>query len=132
MSYLNKENNASYGFLAPNIDADEGLKQELTFPTRRIGSSAFTSNALSLDVVDDLTIRTFATEVAANSTLTIKAAPHLNIGARLVLKFTFGATKKDITVKTGTTTDCVLVGVNSETVTYELIWTGSAWLHLNA
>ncbi len=129
---FNIDSNASYNFVAPNITADEDLKVELTFPTRRLGASAFTANALTLAVTDDLTIRTFATEVAAAATLTVEAASHLNVGARLLLKFTFGSTKYDITVKTGSTTDCVLTGVASTTVTYELVWTGTAWLHLNA
>lgn len=132
MSYYNKDNNAMYNYVAPSIEADEDAVIELTFPTRRIGASAFTSDALTLEVNDDLTIRTFATEVAAGATLTITPASHLNVGARCILQFTFGSTKYDITVKTGNTTDAVLVGVVSKTVTYELVWSGTAWIHLNA
>lgn len=132
MNCINIESNASYNYVAPNITADADLKIELTFPTRRAGASAFTSNALTLAVTDDLTIRTFATEVAAAAALTVEVAAHVNVGARMILRHTFGATKYDITVKTGNNSDCVLTGVASTAVNYELMWTGTAWMHLNA
>ena len=127
--FINKDNRSSYNFKAPAIAGDADTSKEIFFPTQKAASAVFTENALSYNVEHDVTVLTFATPVAAASTLTL-VAKDINVGARLICQFTFGGTKYDITVKTGEDTDATLAGVQSKTVGYELVWNGTKWIKI--
>ncbi len=128
--YLNKETNASYNFVAPNISEDENKKVEEVFPTSEKKDVTLSSNAAEVTVKRTITIIDLGSDnLAAAATLTLKPDSNLPIGAKVYVKWKNGGTKYDVTIKQDSnTTVGTGVGVASTTVTKEVIWTGSSWL----
>lgn len=128
--YLNKETNASYGFVAPKISEDENKKVEEVFPTSEKKDVTLSSNAAEVTVKRTLTIVDLGNDnLAAGATLTLEPDSKLPMGAKVYVKWKNGSTKYDVTIKQdSSTTVGTGVGVASTTVTKEVIWTGSSWL----
>jgi hypothetical protein len=127
--YINKNNGASYGFVAPEIEADTDKDTKVVFPTFETQTPTLSSNAATVDVVRTTTVVDLgSTALAAAATLTAKADSNLPAGSRLMVKWANGGTKYDVTLKLNASTTCAtLTGVASTTVCYELVWTGTAW-----
>lgn len=127
--FINKKTGASYGFVAPEIAADAYKDIQVVFPTFETLKPTLSSNAASVDVVRTTTIVDLgSTALAAAATLTAVADGKLPAGARLMVKWTNGGTKYDVTLKKDADTTCAtLTGVASTTVCYELVWTGETW-----
>jgi hypothetical protein len=127
--YNNHSNGASYGFKAPNIAEDAGRQIEVMFPTFEKLTPTLSSNAASVVVKRTHTLVDLgSTALAAAATLTAAADDNLPAGSRLMVKWTNGGTKYDVTLKLNATTTCAtLTGIASTTVCYELVWTGTAW-----
>lgn len=127
--FINKKNGASYGFVAPEIEADNGKKIEVQFPTFGILTPTISSNKAEVKVERTTTVVDLgSTALAAATTVVATPGDNLPAGARLMVKWANGGTKYDVTLKKDADTTCAtLTGIASTTVCYELVWTGTAW-----
>ena len=127
--FINKKNGASYGFVAPEIEADNGKKIEVQFPTFGILTPTISSNKAEVKVERTTTVVDLgSTALAAATTVVATPSANLPAGARLMVKWANGGTKYDVTLKKDADTTCAtLTGIASTTVCYELVWTGTAW-----
>ena len=129
--FFRKETNASYSFVAPNIEKDADKKVEVVFPTAELVEPTLNSNAAEVKVERDTTIVDLGTlEAAANLTLT--PGDSLNIGAKVVVKAASDGTASDVTVKqdADTTVDTIS-GTANTTKAKQYMWTGSAWIAIS-
>lgn len=131
MSYIRKETNASYNFVAPNIEKDADKKMEVVFPTAELVEPTLSSNAAEVKVERDTTIVDLGTlEAAANLTLT--PGDSLNIGAKVVVKAASDGTARAVTVKRdASTTVDTISGTANTTKAKQYMWTGSAWIAIS-
>lgn len=127
--FINKKTGASYGFEAPEIESDRNKDVQVPFPTFETLTPTLSSNAASVDVVRTTTLVDLgSSDLAAAATITAVAGGKLPAGARLMVKWTNGGTKYDVTLKKDADTTCAtLTGVASTTVCYEVVWTGTTW-----
>lgn len=129
--YFRKETNASYNFVAPDIEKDADKKVEMVFPTSELAEPVLESNAAEVKVERDTTIVDLGTLEAA-ATLTITPGDSLNIGAKVVVKAASDGTARAVTVKqdADTTVD-IFSGTANTTKAKQYMWTGSAWIAIS-
>lgn len=129
--FFRKETNASYNFVAPNIEKDTDKKVEVVFPTAELVEPTLSSNAAEVKVERDTTIVDLGTLEAA-ATLTLTPGDSLNIGAKVVVKAASDGTARDVTVKqdAATTVDTIS-GTADTTKAKQYMWTGSAWIAIS-
>ena len=129
--FFRKETNASYNFVAPNIEKDADKKVEVVFPTAELVEPTLSSNAAEVKVERDPTICDLGTlDAAANLTLT--PGDSLNSGAKVVVKAASDGTARAVTVKqdAATTVDTIS-GTANTTKAKQYMWTGSAWIAIS-
>ena len=129
--YFRKETNASYNFVAPNIEKDADKKVEVVFPTAEFVEPTLSSNAAKVKVERDTTIVDLGTLEAA-ATLTLTPGASLNIGAKVVVKAASDGTARAVTVKrdAATTVDTIS-GTANTTKAKQYMWTGSTWIAIS-
>ncbi len=129
--FFRKETNASYNFVAPNIEKDADKKVEVVFPTVELVEPTLSSNAAEVKVERDTTIVNLDTLEAA-ATLTLTPGNSLNIGAKVVVKAASDGTARAVTVKqdAATTVDTIS-GTANTTKAKQYMWTGSAWIAIS-
>lgn len=129
--FFRKETNASYNFVAPNIEKDADKKVEVVFPTAELVEPSLSSNAAEVKVERDTTIVDLGTLEAA-AALTLTPGDSLNIGAKVVVKAASDGTARDVTVKqdAATTVDTIS-GTANTTKAKQYMWTGSAWIAIS-
>lgn len=129
--FINKKTGASYGFVAPEIEADKGKKIEVPFPTFGILTPTISSNKAEVTVERTTTLVDLgSTALAAATDVNVTNGANLPAGARLMVKFTCGESTDavfNVKVNLAGETCAELKGVAKETVCYELVWTGSTW-----
>lgn len=127
--FINKKTGTSYGFVAPEIEADNGKDVKVQFPTFGTQIAEVESNEASVTVERTTTLVEVGEEkLTAATTLTATPGDKLPAGARLMVKWINGETKYDVSLKKDADTTCAkLAGVANATVCYELVWTGSTW-----
>ena len=88
------------------------------------------ANAETVEVERTTTIVDLGSDnLSAAATLTLTPGDGLPAGAEVLVKWSNGSTKYDVTVKKdASTTVGTLVGVANTTVTKRLVWSGRAWL----
>lgn len=129
--WINKKNNASYNFKAPEIEGDAGKKTEVMFPTVEKTSPTLSSNAATVKVERDTTIVDLGS-LSAAATLTLTPGDNLGAGAKVVVKSTSDGTARNVTVKKdASTTVGTIAGTASTTVAKIVVWDGSAWILCN-
>ena len=129
--FFRKETNASYNFVAPNIEKDADKKVEVVFPTAELVEPTLSSNAAEVKVERDTTIVDLGTLEAATN-LTLTPGDSLNIGAKVVVKAASDGTARAVTVKqdAATTVDTIS-GTANTTTAKQYMWTGSAWIAIS-
>lgn len=130
MATINKENNASYGMVAPYIEDDAGKKTEMVFPTAEAVSVTLTANAASVAVRRDTTIVKLGTLAAAATVTLVPEPKNLNIGSKVMVNWTSDSTGRNVSVKVGNDTIATLTGTASTTVTKQLVWDGNTFIVL--
>ena len=125
--YYRKESNASYNFVAPNIEKDADQKVEVVFPTSELVEPTLSSNAATVKVERSTTIIDLGT-LSAAATITLEPGNDLAVGSIVVVKSTSDSTARAVTVKKGDDTVASISGVQSATVVKQLMWTGSTWV----
>ena len=128
MNAINTKDNASYNFVAPDIESDAGKKTEMMFPTAEVVEPTISSNKAEAAVRREKTIMKLGTLAAACELTLAPEAANLNVGAVVAVSWTNGSTKYDVTVKVGDTTVATLTGIASTTVTKQLLWDGTGFL----
>lgn len=129
--YIKKETNASYNFVAPNIEKDADKKVEVYFPTSEFVEPTLSSNAAEVVVERDTTVIDLGTLEAA-ATLTLTPGESLNIGARVVVKAASDGTARALTVKKDAdTTVATVSGTASTAKVKQFVWTGTAWIMID-
>lgn len=128
--YINKDNNSSYGFEAPDIPGDTSKKVSVKFPTSEKVTPAITSNKASVDINRQETIIDLGSVTAAQELTLVPAAANLNVGARVIVSWTSDTTARAVTVKVGSDTVATLSGVQSAKANKQLVWDGSSFLAL--
>ena len=128
--WLDKETNASYNFTAPKIAGNANEQVNVMFPTVAVKSPTLSSNAATVEIECAKTIVDLgADNLAAAATLTLTPGENIQPGDEVLVKWSNGGTKYDVTVKKdAATTVGTLVGVANTTVTKRAVWSGSAWL----
>lgn len=130
MATINKENNASYGMVAPYIEDDADKKTEMVFPTAEAVSVTLTANAASVAVRRDTTIVKLGTLAAAATVTLVPEPKNLNIGSKVMVNWTSDSTGRNVSVKVGNDTIATLTGTASTTVTKQLVWDGNTFIVL--
>ena len=129
--YFKKETNASYNFVAPDIEKDADKKVEVVFPTSELVQPTLSSHAATVKVERENTIIDLGTMDGA-TTLTITPGNSLNIGARVVVKAASDGTARALTVKKDAdTTVATVSGTASTTKVKQFVWTGTAWIMID-
>ena len=129
--YIKKETNASYNFVAPNIEKDADKKVEVVFPTSEQVQPALSSHAATVNVERENTIVDLGTMDGA-TILTITPGNSLNIGARVIVKAASDGTARALTVKKDAdTTVATVSGTASTTKVKQFVWTGDAWIMID-
>lgn len=128
--YLNKETNASYNFVAPNISEDENKKVEVAFPTSEKKDVTLSANKAEVDIKRNITIVDLGSDALTTAAVvTLIPDSQLPIGAKVYVKWTNGTAAVGVNVKKDSSAAAVnLPGAASSTVTRELLWTGTDWL----
>lgn len=127
--FINMNQNASYGFKAPNIAADADKKVEVVFPTHE--AQAPTAGAtIAVNINRQVTTMDLGT-LAAAATLNATIGESVERGAILHLKAKSDGTARDITFGTGFTSPN-LAGVISKTKVQSFIYDGTAFLPMGA
>lgn len=130
MTWTRRDGRASYNFIAPDIEEDEGKSIEVVFPTTDKKDVTLVSNAAEVNIRRNLTLLSLGSLTAA-ATLTLKADAGLTAGSRVVVTWESDDTARNITIKTdASTTACTLAGTISTKVTKEMIWNGATFLAL--
>lgn len=131
--WINKTNGASYNFVAPGIESDTEQRVEVIFPTYAAQSLTIASNKALANIERTHELITVgAAALEADCTLTATPAVELPAGSVMVVRFSCGATKYDMTVKkSASDTGVKLTGVASSTVAKQLLWDGSNWIVLS-
>lgn len=129
--FFRKETNASYNFVAPNIEKDADKKVEVVFPTAELVEPTLSSNAAEVKVERDTTVIDLGT-LSAAATLTLTPGDSLNVGAKVIVKATSDGTARNVTVKqdADTTVDTIS-GTASTTKARQYVWTGTAWIAIS-
>lgn len=130
MATINKENNASYGMVAPDIEDDADKKTEMVFPTAEAVSVTLTANAASVAVRRETTIVKLGTLAAAATVTLVPEPKNLNIGSKVMVNWTSDSTGRNVSVKVGNDTIATLTGTASTTVTKQLVWDGNTFIVL--
>ncbi len=126
--WINKNNDASYNFKAPEITEDASKKVEVIFPTAEKVSPTLSSNATTVQVERETTIVDLGT-LSAAATLTLTAGANLGVGAKVVVKSTSDSSARNVTVKKdASTTVGTISGTASTTVAKIVVWDGSSWI----
>lgn len=129
--YIEKETNASYGFVAPKIEKDADKKIEVVFPTSELVEPELDSNAAEVKVERDTTIVDMGT-LSAAATLTLTPGESLNVGAKVVVKAASDGTARALTVKKDAgTTVATVSGTASTTKVKQFVWTGITWIMID-
>ena len=129
--FFSKKTNASYNFVAPEIEKDADKKVEVVFPTAELVEPTLSSNAAEVKVERDTTIVDLGTLEAA-ATLTLTPGNSLNIGAKVVVKSASDGTARAVTVKQdASTTVDTISGTANTTKAKQYMWTGSAWIAIS-
>lgn len=129
--FINKKSGASYGFVAPEIEADNGKDVKVPFPTFGILTPTISRNKAEVTVERTTTLVDLGSRALAAATdVDVTNGANLPAGARLMVKFTCGESTDavfNVKVNLAGETCAELKGVAKETVCYELVWTGSTW-----
>lgn len=127
---MNRNQNASYNFKAPEIQEDADKVVETIFPTQENKAVTLSSNAAEVTVNRSTTFVDLGSEALdAAATLTLTPGKNMQVGDRVLVKWVNIGTKYDVTIKKdASTTIGTLVGVQSKTVVKEVVWDGSTWL----
>lgn len=128
MNPINMKNNASYNFMAPDIDDDADQKVEVIFPTSEAVTPSISSNKAAVKVRRQKTIVKLGSLSAATELDLEPEAANLNVGAVVIVSWTSDGTARNITVKVGTDTVATLSGTASTKVTKQLVWDGESFL----
>ena len=124
--YINKETNASYNFVAPDIQKDAGKKVMLTFPTAELVTPAVSDNIAEVTVERSITIIDLG-NLAADTDLIITTGNSIKIGDRMIVKVSCGENNLNVNLQFGEETISVEYPAG-ETVAREFVWTGDAWI----
>ena len=128
MNPINMKNNASYNFMAPDIEDDVDKKVEVIFPTGEAVTPSISSNKAKVKVRRQITSIKLGTLSAATE-LDLEPEPaNLNVGAVLIVSWTSDGTARNITVKVGDDTVATLAGTASTKVNKQLVWDGESFL----
>ena len=128
MNPINMKNNASYNFMAPDIEDDADKKVEVIFPTGEAVTPSISSNKAKVKVRRQITSIKLGTLSAATE-LDLEPEPaNLNVGAVLIVSWTSDGTARNITVKVGDDTVATLAGTASTNVNKQLVWDGESFL----
>lgn len=125
--YINKNNNASYNFVAPEIEEDAGKTVEVPFPTVGVSSPTIAEDAATVKVAH-------MKEIVSLGTLTAKPAVTLMpagiaAGAEVIMSWTEPSTAVGIDIKQGSDTLYSTVkGSNSGKMAVRLVWDGSTFV----
>lgn len=128
MNPINMKNNASYNFVAPDIDDDADKKIEPVFPTSEAATPAISSNEATVKARRQKTIIKLGTLSAATTVKLEPEAKNLNVGAVVIVSWTSDGTARNITVKVGSDTVATLAGTASTQVNKQLVWDGETFL----
>lgn len=128
MNPINKKNNASYNFVAPDIDDDADKKIEPVFPTSEAVTPEISSNKATVKVRRQKTIIKLDTLSAATTVELEPSAENLNVGAAVIVSWTSDGTARNITVKIDSDTVATLAGTASTKVNKQLVWDGETFL----
>ncbi|HQL71206.1 MAG TPA: hypothetical protein PLA77_10265 [Bacteroidales bacterium] len=129
MSYINLEQNASYNFKAPSIDADADTKVEVVFPTQEAQSPTVTETT-AIEINRQTTAVNLG-ELAASITLNATIGSDVERGAKVMVKASSGAVAKDVTFGTGFTSPTMAGTINkSKAMTF--MYDGSAFIPVAA
>lgn len=130
MNTINSKTGATYHMEAPEIAADAGQSVKTVFPVYAAVTPVIESNKASVAVNRQKTVVKCGTLSAGLALTLVPDTASLNIGAAVIVTWTNPSSKVDITVKVGSDTVATLVGVNSQTVTKQLVWDGEGFLAL--
>ena len=130
--FINKKTGASYGFVAPEIEADNGKDVKVQFPTFEIlrPDALGPENEVRIKVVRTNTLVDFG-DVAPGAKVTLIAAGKgLPAGARLMTRFRVPQKeyKATLVVVDEEGNECaVLECTDGLSFCCELVWTGGMW-----
>lgn len=127
--FLNKANNSSYNFVAPDIEADDDKVVEVTFPTSE-SQTVTAAAAVELSIKRQATFVDLGT-LGADMALTADIASHVDAGAILTIKAKSDTTARAITPGTGFSAPAVS-GTISKTKVVSYIYNGTAFSPLAA
>ena len=123
--YLNKDQNSSYNFVAPNIEGDADKKIEVLFPTFQSHTPTLAYNACAVDINCKDNVIDMGT-LAANATITINKTANTVEGDRITLKLKTAAT--ETLTFSGDVTCPVITGVAGKTKVIALVFVGSKFI----
>lgn len=127
--YINKNQNSSYGFIAPNIAAHADKKIEVPFPTFEALSPVIAENACAINV----NCRESLVEVgaiAANTTITVNKTENTVDGDKVTVKVKTAAT--ETLAFAGDVTCPTITGVAGKTKVQSLIFFGEKFIPVAA
>lgn len=128
MNAINSKKGSTYHMEAPEIADDAGKTKKTIFPVYEAVEPTISSNKATVNVCRQVTIVKCGTLAAGLALTLVPDAANLNVGSVVVVTWTNPSSKVDVTVKVGEDTIATLVGVNSATVSKQLIWDGSGFL----
>jgi len=128
MTAINMKFNASYNFVAPDIEDDADKKIEPVFPTSEVVTPDISSNKATVQVRRQNTIVKLGSLSAAMELTLEPEAANLNTGAVVIVSWTSDGTARNITVKIASDTVATLAGTASTKVTKQLVWDGESFL----
>lgn len=90
MTKVNLKTNASYNFVAPEIDDDANKKVEVNFPTAEVVRAEPADGAIEVTVKRQVTIIGFEEKLDADLAFTMLKAASVGIGASVIVMFAGG------------------------------------------
>jgi hypothetical protein len=124
--FINKKNGASYGFVAPEIEADNGKKIEVQFPTFEVVNVQTVQGA---DSVFEALVNVERTETlldlgefadSSGVRLTVNNPKALQRGSRLLVKFKGDGVEVAVNGKSPFVSEGLVM-------CYEMVWDGDDW-----
>jgi hypothetical protein len=127
--YINKEQNAAYGFIAPNIAAHADQKIEVPFPTFEALSPVIAENACAINVNCRESLVDVGT-LAANATITVNKTENTVDGDKVTVKVKTAAT--ETLTFAGDVTCPTITGAAGKTKVQSLIFFGEKFIPVAA
>jgi len=128
-TFINLNNNASYNFKAPTIDADADGKIEVVFPTHE-GQAPTAGATIAVNINRQVTTIDLG-ELAAAATLNATVSSDVERGAIIHVKALSDGTARTVTFGTGFTSPA-LAGTISKTKVQSFIYDGTTFLPMGA